>query len=64
MRLPLAWATFIAVRLQDGYLSHMFVSFRTGTVRRALVDLGWDVEDGPRVRGRDVLFSPRPSRDR
>ena len=59
-RLPFMWSTFIVVRLSAGYLPQMFVAFRSRKVRRALVELGWKVEDGPKVTGRDVLFSPRP----
>lgn len=61
MRLPLMWSTFIVVRLDDEYLSQMFVTFRKRKVRRGLIALGWHVEDGPRVSGRNLLFSPRPT---
>jgi hypothetical protein len=59
-RLPFMSSTFIVVRLQHGYLPQMFVALRSGRVRRALGKLGWDVEDGPNITGRDVLFSPKP----
>jgi hypothetical protein len=60
-RLPFMWSTFIVVRLEGGYLPRMFVAYRSGKIRRTLVSLGWKVQDGPKVSGRDVLFSPRPS---
>lgn len=59
-RLPFMGSTFIVVRLSAGYLPHMFVAFRSRKVRRALLELGWRVEDGPKVTARDALFSPRP----
>lgn len=60
MRLPLMWATFIVVRIDGGYVPTMFVPLRATKVRRGLIALGWEVEDGPRVSGSSVLFSPHP----
>ena len=59
-RLPFMWGTFIVVRVEGGYLPRMFMAWRSAKVRRSLVSLGWKVKDGPKVSGRDVLFSPRP----
>lgn len=59
-RMPFMWGTFIVVRLDGGYLPRMFLAYRSAKVRRLLVSMGWKVEDGPKVSGRDVFFSPRP----
>ena len=60
MRLPLLWRTFTVVRLKSGSLPEMFVAFRSKKLRSTLAELGWKVEDGPRVTGAQVLSSPEP----
>ena len=62
-RLPFMWRTFIAVRLDAGYLPSMFIAWRKSKVRDELVKLGWNVEDGPNVTFRNIMLSPRPQPD-
>lgn len=47
MRQPLAWSTFVVIRLKSGgHLPQMFAPLWSAPLRRALVSLGWHVEEG------------------